>query len=170
MEKLQEKHGHQKASLLLHTQPDDPEGPNISATAEMLGIESSIIFSPDRVEFEKMNILHNISDCVVNISYAEGFGLSTLEAMQTGTPIIAAKTGGLWRQVEDHRDGSHNGIGLDVEFKSLVGSQNVPYIYEDYVSAETVANALLQMYEEGPEGRKVLGDKACEYVLSLIHI
>lgn len=170
MEKLEDKHGHRKASLLLHTQPDDQEGPNMYAAAEMLEIEDSIIFSPDRVEFEKMNVLHNISDCVVNVSYAEGFGLSTLEAMKTGTPIIAAKTGGLWRQVEDHRDGSHNGIGLDIEFKSLVGSQNVPYIYEDYVSAETIANALLQMYEEGPEGRKKLGDKARDYVQSEFHL
>ncbi len=166
MDKLEAKHGHRKASLLLHTQPDDQEGPNLYATAEMLGIETSIIFSPDRVEFEKMNILHNISDCVVNISYAEGFGLSTLEAMQTGTPIIATKTGGLWRQVEDHRDGTHNGIGLDVEFQSLVGSQNVPFIYEDYVSVETISDALLKMYEEGPEGRKKLGEKARSYVQS----
>ena len=113
-----------------------------------------------------MNILHNISDCVVNISYAEGFGLSTLEAMQTGTPIIATKTGGLWRQVEDHRDGTHNGIGLDVEFQSLVGSQNVPFIYEDYVSVEAISDALLKMYEEGPEGRKKLGEKARSYVQS----
>ena len=170
MDKLESKHGHRKASLLLHTQPDDQEGPNLYATAEMLGIEDNIIFSPDRVEFEKMNILHNISDCVINISYAEGFGLSTLEAMKTGTPIIATKTGGLWRQVEDHRDGTHNGIGLDVEFKSLVGSQNVPFIYEDYVSVETISDALLQMYDEGPEGRKKLGEKARNYVQSEFHL
>ncbi len=170
MDKLQEKHGHQKASLLLHTQPDDQEGPNLYAAAEMLGIEDSIIFSPDRVEFEKMNILHNISDCVVNISYAEGFGLSTLEAMKTGTPIIATKTGGLWRQVEDHRDGTHNGIALDVEFKSMVGSQNVPFIFEDYVSAETIANAFMEMYEMGPEERSRLGKKARDYVQSEFHL
>ena len=36
-----------------------------------------------------MNILHNIVDCYINISYAEGFGLGTLEAMQCGKPIIA---------------------------------------------------------------------------------
>ena len=170
MDKLQEKHGHQKASLLLHTQPDDQEGPNLYAAAEMLGIEDSIIFSPDRVEFEKMNILHNIADCVVNISYAEGFGLSTLEAMKTGTPIIATKTGGLWRQVEDHRDGTHNGIALDVEFKSMVGSQNVPFIFEDYVSAETIANAFMEMYEMGPEERSRLGKKARDYVQSEFHL
>ena len=90
--------------------------------------------------------------------------------MKTGTPIIATKTGGLWRQVEDHRDGTHNGIGLDVEFKSMVGSQNVPFIFEDYVSAETIANAFMEMYEMGPEERSRLGKKARDYVQSEFHL
>ena len=107
-----------------------------------------------------MNILHNISDCVINIAYAEGFGLPTLEAMQTGTPIIALKTGGLTRQVVDHRDNSENGIALDVELQTLVGSQTVPYIYEDYVSAETTADAIMKIYKLGATGREKLGNKA----------
>ena len=113
-----------------------------------------------------MNALHNISDVCLNVSYAEGFGLGTLEAMQVGNPIIALKTGGLTRQVVDHRDGTENGIALPVEFKTLVGSQSVPYIYEDYVSAEKIADALMQMYELGSEGRKELGQKARNYALS----
>jgi len=161
---LEEKHGHKKASLLMHTQPDDPEGPNLYATCDLLGIKDNVVFSPDRLEFEKMNILHNISDVCVNVSYAEGFGLSTLEAMSCAKPIIALKTGGLTRQVVDHRDESENGIALPVEFKSLVGSQQVPYIYEDYCSAETTAKAFLDMYEMGHEKRVELGKKAKEYV------
>ena len=86
--------------------------------------------------------------------------------MQTGTPIIAVKTGGLTRQVVDHRDGSENGIALPVEVQTLVGSQQVPYIYEDYVSAETVAKALYKMYNMGTEERESLGQKARDYVLS----
>ena len=111
------------AILLMHTDPHDSEGPNLYAVANELGIADKIIFSTDRVEFEKINVLHNISDVCVNISYAEGFGLATLEAMQTGTPIIAVKTGGLTRQVVDHRDGKENGVALDVVNQSLVGSQ-----------------------------------------------
>lgn len=166
MDALNEKHGKKDAVLILHTQPDDQEGPNLYATAEMLGIEESIVFSPDRIDFEKMNVVHNISDCVLNISFAEGFGLSTLEAMSAGKPIIAAKTGGLTRQVVDHRDGSENGVALDIDLKTLVGSQSVPYIFEDYVSPENVANALMKLYEMGPESRKALGAKARSYVES----
>lgn len=153
-----------KATLLMHTDPMDQEGPNLLVVTEMLGIKDTVFFSNQRVEFEKMNVFHNISSACINISFAEGFGLSTLEAMQCGNPIIALKTGGLTRQVVDHRDGSENGIALPVELQSLVGSQLVPYIYEDYVSNETVANAIHQMYLWGPEKRKMVGNKAKDYV------
>ena len=62
-----------------------------------------------KLEFEKMNVLYNISDFCLNMSYAEGFGLSTLECMMTGTPIVAAKTGGLTRQVINAREKGENG-------------------------------------------------------------
>jgi glycosyltransferase involved in cell wall biosynthesis len=166
MQKLKEKHGKSDAALLMHTQPDDQEGPNLYATSEMMGIQDSVIFSPERIDFGKMNILHNISDACINISYAEGFGLATLEAMQCGKPIIALKTGGLTRQVVDHRDGTEHGVGLPVEFQSLVGSQQVPYIYEDYCSAETTANAIMKLYEMSPEDREALGRKSRDYALS----
>ena len=166
MDRLKEEKGHQKATLLMHTDPHDQEGPNLLAVTEMLGIKEHVVFSNQRVEFSQMNAYHNLCDVCVQISYAEGFGLSTLEAMQTGVPIIAVKTGGLTRQVVDHRDLSENGVALDVEYKTLVGSQSVPYIYEDFVSVETVADALMKMYDMGPEKREQLGKKARDYVLS----
>lgn len=152
------------ALLLMHTDPNDQEGPNLIAVADKLGVLDRILFSPERVDFEKMNILHNISDCCVNIAYAEGFGLATLEAMQVGNPIIAAKTGGLTRQVVDHRDGSENGVALDIRSKTLVGSQGVPYIYEDYASVEDTANAIHKIYSMSEEERQALGEKAKSYV------
>ena len=164
-DKLKEQ-GKDDATLIMHTDPHDKEGPNLEKTAEMLGIKDSVYFSNQRVDFEKINILQNMADVVFNISFAEGFGLGTLEAMQCATPIIAIKTGGLTRQVVDHRDGSENGIALPVETRSLVGSQTVPYIYEDYVSAETVGDAFYKMYSMSNEERTTLGNKAREYVLS----
>jgi glycosyltransferase involved in cell wall biosynthesis len=165
-EMVKEKYGKDDVTLLMHTQPDDSEGPNLYATSEMLNISDSVVFSPERIDFEKMNILHNISDICVNISYAEGFGLATLEAMQCGKPIIALKTGGLTRQVVDHRDGSENGVALDVTYQSMVGSQQVPYIFEDYGSAQETANAFMKLYEMSNEEREALGAKARDYVQS----
>lgn len=166
LDKLQEKHGHKKATLIMHTDPLDQEGPNLIEVSKMLDVEKNVTFSTERIDFEKMNILYNIADFTLNISFAEGFGLSTLEAMTVGKPIVALKTGGLTRQVVDHRDGSENGVALPVEIKTLVGSQQVPYIYEDYVSNETVANGIMKLYDAGPEGRKFLGEKAKSYVSS----
>ena len=155
-----------KATLIMHTDPLDQEGPNLLVLVESLGIKESVFFSNERVDFERMNIFHNISDACINISYAEGFGLATLEAMQCGNPIIAIKTGGLTRQVVDHRDNTENGIALPVEMQTLVGSQVVPYIYEDYVSNDTIASGIHQMYLWGPEKRRMVGHKARDYVVS----
>ena len=166
IKELEKKHGKKDATLLMHTDPYDPEGPNLIATSEMLGIQDTIVFSNQRVGFDQINIMHNISDACLNISYAEGFGLATLEAMQTGTPIIAVKTGGLTRQAVDHRDGSENGVALEVDLKTMVGSQSVPYIYEDYCSNESIADGIMRLYEKTPEERKQLSEKVIEYVRS----
>ena len=107
-----------------------------------------------------MAMLYNSFDTIVNRSCNEGFGLPTLESMMCGKPIITIKTGGLTRQVEDLETGEQFGIGLDPEVKSLVGNQMVPYIYEDFISHKTMADAFMKMYELGPEGRKELGYKA----------
>ena len=111
-------------------------------------------------------MLHNVSDACINIAFAEGFGLATLEAMQVGNPIIAAKTGGLTRQVVDHRDGSENGVALDIALKTVVGSQSVPYIYEDYASIEDAGDAIYKLYSMDKSELKAIGDKAREYVKS----
>jgi glycogen synthase len=92
--------------------------------------------------------------------------LSTLEAMMTGTPIIAPKTGGLTRQVVDHRDESENGVALDIDFKTLVGSQTVPYIYEDYVHNHKFADAIMKLFEMSDKEKKKLSIKVKNYANS----
>jgi glycosyltransferase involved in cell wall biosynthesis len=162
MDKLQ-KEGKKDAVLVMHTDPLDQEGPNLIATVEALGLTESVIFSNQRVSFEHINVLHNMSDVCLNISFAEGFGLATLESMQVGTPIIAGKTGGLTRQVVDHRDGSENGVALPIKTKTLVGSQHVPYIYEDYVDNDDVARGLYKLYNMSPQEKEELSLKVEKY-------
>ncbi len=166
LDNMQTRDGHRKATLIMHTDPLDQEGPNLFAVAEELGIVDNVFFSKERIEFDKMNVLYNISDVCINISYAEGFGLGTLEAMQAGTPIAAVKTGGLTRQVVDHRDGSENGVALPVECKTLVGSQHVPYIYEDYVTVETTAEGLYSLFKMTNEEKHALRAKVRNYAIS----
>jgi glycosyltransferase involved in cell wall biosynthesis len=163
LDDLNKEQGHKHATLIMHTDPRDNEGPNLLATAEMLGLENNVVFSQDRIDFDQMNALYNISDFCINISFAEGFGLGTLESMMTGTPIITSKTGGMTRQVIDHRDGSENGVGLEIESQTMVGSQSVPYIYEDYVSCESVSKAIMRLYNNTPEQKSQLKEKVLDY-------
>lgn len=160
IDELKSKHGHTKATLVFHGDPLDPEGTNLHHVLDHLHLKDHVVFSKDRVGFPEMAGLYNMCDTIINRSCNEGFGLGTLEAMMCGKPIIALKTGGLTRQVEDYETGEHYGIALEPEVRSLVGNQLVPYIYEDYVSYETVAKAFMTMFEMGPEKREELGKKA----------
>lgn len=162
VDQLQEKEGHRKATLVLHTDPLDPEGTNLFQVIDMLGVKDNVVFSKDRIGFQEMRSLYNVCDTIVNRSCNEGFGLPTLEMMMCGKPIIAIKTGGLTRQVEDPDTGEQYGIGLDPEVRTMVGNHMVPYIYEDFVSHETLRGAFMKMYSMGSEARENLGKRAVE--------
>lgn len=110
-----------------------------------------------------MPMFYNLADVTVNISDAEGFGLATLESLSCGTPIIATMTGGLQEQVVGSE--GMNGIGLYPSSKSIIGSQQVPYIYEDRISKNAFIGALNQMYDGGVEFRKELGENGRKHVL-----
>ena len=165
IDRLEQEEGHRKAVLLMHTDPFDQEGPNLLALREHFGLQDNVVFSTERIGFEQCNEYYNIADFTINVSHSEGFGLSTLESMMTGTPIIAPMTGGQTRQVVDHRTGGQNGIALPIEFQTMVGNQSVPYILEDYVSTDTIAEALLDMYniKQLPKGYKMLCERVKEY-------
>ena len=47
-----------------------------------------------------------------------------------------------------------------------MGSQNVPYIYEDYVSIEDTAAAIFKMYSMSSDERASLSKKVEDYVSS----
>ena len=158
-----DKVGHDKAILLMHTNPRDPAGPNLEALIEKLGLnDGQVLFSREKLHPENLAAMYNMVDCSINISDAEGFGLGTLESLSCGTPIIVNMTGGLQEQVTDGKEWF--GIGLEPTSKSIVGSQDVPYIYEDRLSKEPVVQAMLDMYNKTPEQRKELGLKGRAHV------
>ncbi len=165
LDKLQKEKGHKKAVIILHTDPLDQEGMNLHVLSEQLEIKENVLYSKNKVGFEQMNILHNISDVYLNISFAEGFGLGSLEAMQCAKPIIVPKTGGQTRQIIDWRDGSENGVALDIDFKTIAGNQLVHYIYEDYADIQKIGDAIFKICSLSKEERKLLGQKARNYAL-----
>jgi glycosyltransferase involved in cell wall biosynthesis len=72
-------------------------------------------------------------------------------------------TGGLQEQVTDGENWF--GIGLEPKSKAIIGSQGVPYIYEDRVTKEDFVNALKTMYNMTKEEREELGKNGREHVM-----
>lgn len=164
LDKLEKKHGHRNACMMMHTDPQDMEGPNLLAVSDLLKLQGNVMFSNQKLENSQMNILHNMTDCCVNIARNEGFGLSSLISLQCGKPVINLKTGGLTRQVLDYRNGNELGVAIEPVTRKLVGSQMVPYIYEDFTSQEDLANAFMKIYELTEEEKEKLKEQALDYV------
>ena len=157
--------GHDKACLIMHTDPKDIHGQDLTAILEDNALTNKeVLLSTNKLEAPELAMIYNLADCTVNISDAEGFGLSTLESLNCGTPIIATMTGGLQEQVTDGKDWF--GVGIEPASKSIIGSQDVPYIYEDRLSKEDFIAAVLKMYNMSPEERKILGEKGRQHALN----
>jgi len=164
LDNLEQKHGHRNAMMIMHTDPKDIEGPDLLAVSQLLGLQNNVWFSTEKLDFPHMNIMYNMADCVINISKAEGFGLATLCSLQVGKPIIALCTGGETRQVIDYRDGSEHGVALKPAKRMLVGSQMVPYIYEDFAGTQETADAYMKIFEMTPEEKTAMAKKCIDYV------
>ena len=156
---------HEKACLIMHTDPRDPHGQDLDHIITHLDLNTNrqVMLSVKKIDSVELSALYNMVDCTINISDAEGFGLATLESLSCGTPIIVNMTGGLQEQVTDGTEWF--GIGLKPTSKAIIGSQDVPYIYEDRTNKDQFFSALDKMVALGNEGRKELGLKGRQHVM-----
>jgi len=155
--------GKDKAKLIMHTEVKDNHGQDLEAIINHLGINNGeVMFSEKKISPEILASIYNAVDCTINISDAEGFGLATLESLACGTPIIVNMTGGLQEQVTDGENWF--GIGMEPTSKAVIGSQDIPWIYEDRLSKEVVVDALLKIYNMSKEERSKLGDLGIEHI------
>tara|TARA_Y100001937_G_scaffold128816_1_gene208467 strand:+ start:5595 stop:6848 length:1254 start_codon:yes stop_codon:yes gene_type:complete len=155
---------HDKACLIMHTEPKDPHGQDLEHIINHLKLEDrQIMLSTQKISPQDLASMYNMVDCTINISDAEGFGLATLESLSCGTPIIVNMTGGLQEQVTDGNN--EFGIPIFPTSKSVIGSQQVPYIYEDRISKKQFHSALNKIYKMGQENRRQLGMDGRQHVL-----
>ena len=85
--------GKDKALLLMHTDPKDPNGQDLEAILyELKLINGEVRFSKNRSSPQDLAFMYNMSDCLINISDAEGFGLSCTESLACETPAIVNMT------------------------------------------------------------------------------
>ena len=154
---------HDKAQLLMHTEPRDPHGQDLEHIINHLGLNRrQVLLSTQKVPPEHLAAMYNMVDCTINISDAEGFGLATLESLSCGTPIIVNLTGGLQEQVTNGED--FFGVGLMPTAKAIIGSQEVPYIYEDRVDKGQFFSALSKIFYCSAEARREMGLKGLQHV------
>jgi hypothetical protein len=72
-------------------------------------------------------------------------------------------TGGLQEQVTDGKN--FFGIGIEPASKSVIGSQDIPYIYEDRISKEDFLKAMVSLYKKTPAQLEKLGKAGRAHVL-----
>ena len=159
-----DKVGHDKACLIMHTDPKDPNGQDLEKIIHTIGVgEGQVMLSTGKYPPAELAAVYSMADCTINISDAEGFGLATLESLSCGTPIIVNMTGGLQEQVTDGEEWF--GIGIEPCSKAIIGSQEIPYIREDRVNKEMFIDALVEMFNKTPEERKELGERGRQHVM-----
>ena len=137
-----------------------------------------------------MNLIYNISDATILLSSNEGWGLSLTEAMMCSKPIIANVTGGMQDQMR-FTDDTGKWIEFDSEFcsnhygtyklsgkwaypvfpsnRSIQGSVQTPYIFDDRVNFEDAARMIENVYDtkmNAPDYYKEVCDAAREWVTS----
>jgi glycosyltransferase involved in cell wall biosynthesis len=183
LKKLKKKDKDAKATLLLHTEPKDPNGQDLHAIINELGlVNKEVLISSQKIPPDALAQIYSAADCTINISDAEGFGLATFESLACETPVITTMTGGLQEQVtfvekisqeamlkrnvksKSVMEYSH-GLGLEPVSKAIIGSQEVPFIYEDRLSEKQVVEAFMLMHSYGTDKRRELGKAGRKHVL-----
>ena len=156
--------GKDKATLVMHTESKDPNGQDLNAIMMELGLTNrEVLLSQQKVPPQNLAYFYNAADATINISDAEGFGLATLESLSCETPIIVTKTGGLQDQVRG-RTGIY-GIEIEPSSKAVIGSQEVPFIYEDRISEEQFVAALQTFGNIPKEQRRMIGQAGRQHVI-----
>jgi glycosyltransferase involved in cell wall biosynthesis len=155
--------GHDKATLVMHTDARDPHGQDLPHLIEHLGVANGqIMLSTNKVPPEELALFYNAADYTINISDAEGFGLATLESLSCGTPIIVCMTGGLQEQVTNGTDWF--GWGIHPASKTVIGSLQVPYIYEDRMNQQEFTETLKKALKASPKAYKKMSIQGMKHV------
>jgi len=155
--------GHSNATLLMHTDARDHHGQDLPHIIEHLGVsDGQVMISTNKIPPEELATMYNVADFTLNISDAEGFGLSTLESLSCGTPIIVNMTGGLQEQVTDGKNWF--GFGIQPASRAVIGSLEVPYIYEDRISQKDFNKTLKEAMNIKQKAYKKMSIQGREHV------
>lgn len=179
--------------LFMHTVPTDNNGTDLIAVVNELCKEYPVAFGDSIVPVEKLNLLYNSADVVLNMSSNEGFGLGTAEALAAGTPIVVNVTGGLQDQCGFINPETNEYFTADEYINihslndkekwnklkhgewvkpvwpsniSLQGSVPTPYIFDDRASYREIGQALYEWYKTPKKERLDAGLKGRQFIMN----
>lgn len=178
-----------KCRFVLHTQPVDNHGTDLYAVVDALfGADKKlIVFDQALCSEEHLNLRYNLADATVLISEAEGFGLSGLESIAAGTPIIVNMTGGIqdycnikgddgkWFTPNEKVWSNHNKTYEDMgswvfpvfpATMTLVGSVPTPYIFSSRCDFRDVAEQIGFVYNTPKEDLEEFGLEGRDWIMS----
>ena len=178
-----------KCAIVLHTERVLDHGTYLEAVIELIlnGDQYNVIFTDAKFNPEQMNLLYNSTDAQILLTSNEGWGLSLTEAILVGNPIIANVTGGIQDQMrfEDENDewftpsadvpSNHTGkykkhgdwaFPVFPTNRSLNGSPQTPYIWDDRCTSEDAAAQISELYKLSSEERRARGLKGREWAIS----
>jgi len=175
--------------FILHTDIVSDAGTDLIAVTNYLfgSGYKNIIYSANKIGVKELNYLYNMADAQILLTSNEGWGLSLTEAMLAGTPIIANVTGGMQDQMR-FEDENGNWVEFDADFpsnhtgkykkcgewalpvfptnRSLVGSPQTPYIWDDRCSPEDAAERIMELYNMDKEERQRRGMEGYKWATS----
>tara|TARA_R110001592_G_scaffold98243_1_gene280751 strand:+ start:140 stop:1576 length:1437 start_codon:yes stop_codon:yes gene_type:complete len=175
--------------LTLKTEPVFEHGTDLHAVIEYMCPPETcrVGILHNKLSTQEMNLLYNSADGIIQLSNAEGWGLSLTEAMLTGTPFIAAVTGGMqdqmrfedengeWIEFNDEFPSNHHGkykkhgewaLPVYTSASTLVGSPPTPYIYDDHHNINDAVDQIMNLYTMTKKERKRIGKKGYDWAIS----
>ncbi len=178
-----------KCQLTLKTEATFDHGTDLNAVIEYMCDPTicRVGILDHKLSTQEMNLLYNSADGIIQISNAEGWGLSLTEAMLTATPFIAVVTGGMqdqmrfedekgnWIEFNDEFPSNHHGkykkhgdwaLPVYVKSSTLVGSPPTPYIFDDHHDINDVVDQIMNLYKMSKEKRKEIGRKGYDWAIS----
>ena len=174
-----------KCILVMKTQGRDDNGTDLYAVIKALCPNYKVHIHDASLDNKIMNFYYNLADVTLNIASNEGFGISWCESLHTATPIINSVTGGLqdgcrfedengdWIEFNTDFATNHNGTYKEhggwvkpvfPSNRSVQGSPLTPYIFDDRVKYEDVADAIKYWYDMPKEERDHRGQLGYEWV------
>ena len=178
-----------KCALVLHTELVTDHGTDLPVIKELFlnGDQYNVIFTNKIMNSNEMNFLYNSSDAQILLTSNEGWGLSLTEAILVGNPIIANVTGGMQDQMKfedeegnwftpspeipSNNTGKYKKCGewafpVFPNNRSIQGSPQTPYIWDDRCRPEDAAEQILAVYSLDKKERKAKGLKGREWALN----